>query len=340
MKEFAALTGSPRLLLEAHLEPLQGRRFQPTGFADLGAATYTLPDGTAMLLVESAQSVANRLESVCWDPTQGDLAAPLQGLPYIRVRSGAKGQDGKVLSNSILEAHRLNSPYILNAQGDFLQRIKGELREFELGPIDLPRAAAVVYKYDPNAILHGVFFAHAEIAGGRVRLQRILSGFIEASGISVAESGGVKNDRVNPSGNTREGFGNVPFHRVEYVAERIVAYFNLDLATLRSYRLGAGAEALLTALALWKIQRFLDAGLRLRTACDLEVKELRVTRPEGFAIPDIGALEAAIGTLLEEETQFADPRVTEVTFLPAAKGAGERKKATDDGDGDGLGASA
>ena len=64
---FDALTKEPRLLLEAKLKPVQGDRFQPTGFADLGPARYTLPDGTEMLLVESAQSGANRMELACWD---------------------------------------------------------------------------------------------------------------------------------------------------------------------------------------------------------------------------------------------------------------------------------
>ena len=57
-----------RVLLEAELTPMQGQRFQPTGFADLGAATYTLPNGTRMLLVESAQSMANRMEAVIVTP--------------------------------------------------------------------------------------------------------------------------------------------------------------------------------------------------------------------------------------------------------------------------------
>src|ERR1039457_3074600 len=69
-----SLKTEPRLLLEAKLNPLAGTRFQPTGFPDLGAAQYKLPDGTDMLLVESAQSMANRLEAVLWGgrgPYQG-----------------------------------------------------------------------------------------------------------------------------------------------------------------------------------------------------------------------------------------------------------------------------
>src|SRR5690606_6846781 len=104
------LERSPRLLLEADLVPIQGTRFQPTGFPDLGAAEYSSPDGSRrMLLVESAQSMANRLEAVCWDEVADDWVAPLRGLPVIKV----KDLDGNSLTNSVLEAHRLNSPYIL-----------------------------------------------------------------------------------------------------------------------------------------------------------------------------------------------------------------------------------
>ena len=49
------LENSTRLLMEAPLQPLQGTRFQPTGFPNLGAARYKSPDGGEMLLVESAQ---------------------------------------------------------------------------------------------------------------------------------------------------------------------------------------------------------------------------------------------------------------------------------------------
>ena len=39
------LDDHPRLLIQAKLRPIQGTRFQPTGFPDLGAATYDAPDG-------------------------------------------------------------------------------------------------------------------------------------------------------------------------------------------------------------------------------------------------------------------------------------------------------
>ena len=76
---FLELQRVPRLLMEAELKPVQGEHFQPTGFADLGPARYQLPDSdrTEMLLVESAQSVANRLESVCWDDIAGQLIPEL-----------------------------------------------------------------------------------------------------------------------------------------------------------------------------------------------------------------------------------------------------------------------
>jgi CRISPR-associated protein Csb1 len=41
--DFSKLDGAPRLLIEASLRPVQGVRFQPTGFPNLGAATYRPP---------------------------------------------------------------------------------------------------------------------------------------------------------------------------------------------------------------------------------------------------------------------------------------------------------
>jgi CRISPR-associated protein Csb1 len=87
----AALANAPRVLLEAELRPLQGSRFQPTGFPDLGHATYEDAGGRRMLLVESAQSVANRLEAACWDAVADDWVPPLRGLPLVKVVDEATG---------------------------------------------------------------------------------------------------------------------------------------------------------------------------------------------------------------------------------------------------------
>ena len=115
-----------------------------------------------------------------------------------------------------------------------------------------------------------------------------------------------------------KGFGNVPFHRTEYTVKRITAYFNLDLAQIPAYGLGENAERFLVTLALWKIRRFLDTGLRLRTACDLVAGDLRVTRPdEGFTVPPTSELESALPGLIQAcagEGLFADPPVTRLTF--------------------------
>ncbi len=313
---YTALQSAPRLLIEAELKPLQGDRFQPTGFADLGAARYKAPDGTEMLLVESAQSVANRLELTIWDEANDDLIPELRGLPYIRVNN----PDGSPLTNSILEAHRINSPYILEGKDrSVFDRLKADAAGMEIGPVRIRDLARLVLKYDANALLHGVFLAKSELAGGRLRLMRALSGFIEARDVRVAESGGVKNDRVDPGGDTKQGFGNVPFHRTEFTAGRITAYFNLDLALLRGYGLPESANKLLIALALFKIRRFLSHGLRLRTACDLDLfGDIKVTRPDGFTVPEEATLLIEAGTHLAAcgnlPNLFADPRVTEVTW--------------------------
>jgi CRISPR-associated protein Csb1 len=307
-----ALKDQPRLLLKAALQPIQGTRFQPTGFPDLGAATYDGPDGRKMLLVESAQSMANRLEAVCWDTVADDWVTPLKGLPVVKVKDKA----GKSLTNSVLEAHRLNSPYILEGKDkSFLEKLKTELAIAEKGIVDIKKLTATLLKYDTNALLHGVFLAKKEIAGGRMRLPRALTAFIEAEGVTVAASGGVKNDAVDPSGDTAKGFGNVPFHRDEYCGS-ITAFFNLDLALIRGFGLGDDVTNLLIAIALFKIQRLLRDGLRLRTACDLEIMgDLIMQRPKDFTVPSLDELEEALPSLIKKAAGgFAKPSATDLTF--------------------------
>ena len=72
---------SHRTVLEVGLAPWAGSRFQPTGFPDLGAAEFQTADGTKALLVESAQSVANWLESTTWDVAGTDQPEELSALP-------------------------------------------------------------------------------------------------------------------------------------------------------------------------------------------------------------------------------------------------------------------
>lgn len=314
---FNALQNTNRLLIEADLQPLQGTRFQPTGFPDLGAATYQLPNEnrTEMVLLESPQSVANRLENTIWDEVEQDVIEPLRGISYVVVK-----EDDEVLTNSLLEAHRINSFYLLEGEDkSFLEQLKSELDALDKkGAIDPHKLALTLAKYDVNSLLHGVFLAKKELAGGRFRLARALSGFIEAYNIREVQFGGVKLDRVDPQAEAKKGGGNIPYARTEYTAEAITAFFSLDLAQLRNYRLGDDATNLLIAIALWKIRSFLEDGLRLRTACDLECTKIRVTRPESFTLPKRDDLETLLPDLVEAARPlFGDEPVTVVQYREA-----------------------
>lgn len=312
--EMKKLKDVPRLLLEVELQPVQGDRFQPTGFPDLGAAIYERPDGTRMILVESSQSVANRLEQTCLEGSGPRIALELAGLPYITAKL-----DGAVETetSSLVEAHRINSPFIITNK-EFKEAFKKKA-EYEKGkPLNWKKIAEAFFFYDPNSLLHGAFMANLE--DGRVKVQRALSGFIEAEGIREAASGGVKNNPLDPTGKLRVSdydenvYGNVPYHRMEFTADRIVAYFNFDLALLEGYGLDREAKELLVALGLYKVCRFLGSGLRLRTACDLAPKDgISVTAPEGFTVPDEVSLLEYIQEKIRactEKKLFADPPVT------------------------------
>jgi CRISPR-associated protein Csb1 len=311
--DFSALAAAPRLLIEAKLKPLQGDRFQPTGFPNLGAAIYKAPDGDDMLLVESAQSIANRLEKVCWDDVLDDWIQPLRGLPVIKVVD----EQQRALTNSVLEAHRINSEYIARANG--FEAIAADLGFEKDRPFDVRRQLVpVLLKYDPNSLVHGAFL---EEVAGVIRIPRALSAFIEARSLAVAQNGGVKLNRVEPT--LKEGEGNVPYARDEYTAKEITAYFNVDLAQIRAFGLGQKAEELLVSLAIFKIRRFLYEGLRLRTACDLEPVSIAVTRPlTGFNIPELPVLEEELPKLISavaDQGRFASPPTTVLRWQAKAK---------------------
>lgn len=330
--DLSPLDGAPRLLFAIALAPLQGQRFQPTGFPGLGAATFRSQAGDC-LLVESAQSMANRLERTIWDDATNDVIEAVRGISHVRVTRA----DGSFLTDTILEAHRLNSPYLLEASDRvFFDRLKESLGGLETGPVDRKRLAEVLFRLDIGSLLHGVFLAKKELAGGRLRVARALSAFVEADGVRVAASGGVKNDHVNPSGDTKAGFGNVPFARDEFTAERITLYVNLDLAQLRGYGLPPVALRLLILLALYKLRLLVEGSLRFRTACDLGVATAAVSAsaPTGFALPARSALEAALKAATADAAALMQPGVAVFADKIESKGGDEPGSAGRGGDDD------
>jgi CRISPR-associated protein Csb1 len=303
-----------RSVLTVTLQPLVGSRFQPTGFPDLGAAEFG-PAGQRVLLVESAQSMANRLEATTWDDARADQVEPLAGLPYVRILDG----DGQFLSSSRLEAHRLASAYIMQGTVDGTggESWLADRIGLRVGrPLDHRAVARTCFTLDPVSLVHGVFFAR-KAWPWQPKIARAVTSFIEAYDVRPAVSGGVKRDGVineAKEGATAEGYGTVPHHRTEYTAERITGYFCVDHDQLRSYGLPEPATALLEALIDFEIGSLLDGGLRLRTACDLVVTEVDGQRPE------TAEAAARIGKLVPECADLLGP-VVEVSWTGRGKAA-------------------
>jgi CRISPR-associated protein Csb1 len=299
-----SLTNEPRLIVRAKLEPTAGSAIQPTGFPDLGAAEFERPDGNGRtenaILVESVQSLANHLEATAWNRAEQKPVDALAALPYIAVND----KEGRFLTSSRLEPHRLAGAYIRQAKIDgkpgdewLFDRVGAEKGR----PTDWPSFHAAIFGLDPFCLLHGVFFSSPSKdwkAVGNPRIRRAVTAVVEAHGTRPLLSGGVKRDDVNPthggSRSSSEGFGFVPFGRTEFTAEKIELSVVVDLEQIRGYGLDEAATDLLIAIALWEVGSLLDRPLRLRTACDLELAELEVTRPKGWDLPTLTDLEATI----------------------------------------------
>ena len=303
MHELDELEGETRLILKARLAPVMGSAFQPTGFPDLGPATFERPLSDHRLqnalLVESVQSLANHFESMAWDSAEDRPVATVARLPYAEVRT----KEGRFRTSSRLEPHRLAGAYIKNAKMD--GHTGGEWMIGRLGvqkgePLDWRAIYGSIFQLDPLCLIHGVFFSDPQWRDyGNPRVRRALTAVIEAHDARPVVSGGVKRDDVNPTaGEGRDasgGYGFVPFGRTEYTAAEVELDIALDLEQIRGYGLGDAETQLLTAVALWEVRSLLDRPLRLRTACDLEVVEpLLVRRPEGWQLPDAAALAREI----------------------------------------------
>ena len=122
-----------------------------------------------MLLVESAQSMANRLERTILT-SEGTLIPELEGLSCITARLHGTGLADTELS-SLTEPHRMGSPFFL--QNEAFQKMflkdagcaKGER-------LDWHRISRALFKYDVNSLLHGVFLSLLE--DGRIKIPRLL----------------------------------------------------------------------------------------------------------------------------------------------------------------------
>lgn len=288
------LSEGGRLVVDAVWRPLQGERFQPTSFPNLGAAEYDLPDGRHVVVVESPQSMVNRLEALSWDDRARRPIDLVAGLPWVEVVDG----EGRFLTSSRLEPHRLNGAWLRNSKLEATgQTWKGYLGE-KLGlrtqaPLDWSRVYRAVMDLDPFCLIHGVFFADEDLPG-QPKVARALTPTLDAYGARPVVLGGVKKESVvfknQPGQGSQEGYGFIPFPRTEFTAEAIRGRFVLDLEQIRSYGLDEGATRTLFLLALWEIRRFTDEPRRLRTFCDLEVEEVSLGGGRG-RLPALRDLE-------------------------------------------------
>jgi CRISPR-associated protein Csb1 len=320
------LKGQAPLVLTATLTPVAGlSRFQPAGFPEIGHVIYKAPHKNGgienVCIVDSPASMANHLESVCMSgPHDLDLHEDLAGVPYLRCVTGHM-IDGKLpfdereaVVTSLTEGHRIASTYFLEGralQGDLLATdVFAKTLENDFG-IKLPGSKKAhppaekwwdvyrtIFKYDPNALVHGVLFPQYQI-----KIARFLTAHLEAFGAVRVDRSGVKFDRL---GKTTSG---QPIFAVDdAVCSEIRATFILDVALLRSFGrtgrkesneaqvrgLSEKQKQFLAALALWKINRLLREPFRYRSGCHLEVQTLKHGKNDvRFDVNMKAAIEAA-----------------------------------------------
>jgi CRISPR-associated protein Csb1 len=334
-----AFKSACRLLITVPLKVADGTngRFQPTGFPDLGPALYKGvrefeekdgTDGTKkvqravnMLFSDTAAALGNWLEEAC---LSGDDYNPdCQGIPYVRVLDGdGSGEQKPFLTSSVREPHRLASPYVLSAKRDGGQEtMKDWLRKPEQFSVNKQRPvrpwvlAQKLFSIDPGCILHGVFLEELD---GRLRLPRLLSGFIEAANPNQVNYGGVYRGEVSAK-------DNIPFSKQEFTSDDIHASFILHLSTLSGHNLTADQTHFLILWSLYKIDTLLRRCLRLRSGCEFQAISILPT-VDGKSwnwVPSNAGTEAAKSST-ENEKQTASAWPTSADILADFTAAKEK----------------
>jgi CRISPR-associated protein Csb1 len=334
--------------------------------------------------------MANHLESVCMrGPHDLDLVDDLAGMPYLRCVTGTLDEQKKLKAKqlvvtSLTEGHRIASTYFLGEVNERTKKWneKGGQRIWNDGTVEgksfgdeLANSFGIVpeddvfggrghpppdkwwdvfktiFKYDPNALVHGVLFPQWQI-----KVPRFLTAHLEAFGASRVDRSGVKFDRL---GKTTSG---QPIFAVDdSTAREIRATFVLDLALLRSFGrqdedkgkrgLTNEQKEFLAALALWKIDRLLKQPFRFRSGCHLECIGLKVGTPQ----QNDGSGDEQKRPLIQIEVRMKEfiesasfrnecnksPVITEIYWPPQelySKAEPTRRRGSADTDRDGEGA--
>jgi CRISPR-associated protein Csb1 len=281
-----------RVIITAKLTLANGAFLQPTGFPDIGPCIYTDGDGNRRCLIESEQSMANRLEAVCMK-SPGHWVQDLKDLPVIEVRDAKDA----LLATNLTEPHRIASSYVMEGKLNGSD-VKTMLAD-KIGlsgdnganwPLDKRDALEkLIFALDPAALLHGFQFVQWRFVG--LRQTRLLSARLECVLAEDPEVhyGMVKFDLIEPSSQgegTNKGQSIAAKSRVVAAKDGIKATFDIDVLGLKNLALDDAQKKFLLALALWKIGALLsnkasfDArsrqtspALRLRADCYLSCGE-------------------------------------------------------------------
>ena len=204
------------------------------------------------------------------------------------------------------------------------------------------KIAVGLLKVDPGCLLHGIWFNESSFAGGKVRITRALSGYIEARDPSTANFGFQKRDPVSDrtdkdaGQSAAEGYGSVIGPKQHFTSPEVKAYFQIDLERLRSYGLLQKEVHALAAWGIYKIRRVLvasrDGVADLRTECKFEtaaivaqVVDQETGKKTPFPLPELGEdLKQAFDVLKMSTGPLC------VRWVPSIQGKAEMPESVND----------
>jgi CRISPR-associated protein Csb1 len=259
--------------LTIELKPLTDSVF-PAIFKDVGHSLWINPvTGKQDLLIDSPNSLANRLESVLSISNTGKPIDLLEGISYCYL----KDVTGKTIVTTLQLPHRIGSgPIALTKQDDFKKRLQADIKENGLH--------AAVLRYDTLSLIFGTWLSR--IDGGHGKISKVITARIVGRNVTRVNVGGTKQEaspikamgissaNVDVSafeGNNIKGsdigIGTLPFQKYEFVAAKYELQISINWNLIDAYDLPEHCKAMLRSIVSLCVYELLSQQLYCRTNC-------------------------------------------------------------------------
>ncbi len=304
----------------------------PATFKDVGHSVWINPaTGRQDILIDSPNSLANRLESALSISSTGQPIALLKGISYCCIKDVA----GQSIATTLQLPHRIGSgPIALTKTDNFKEQLQADIKTSGLH--------AAVFRYDALSLIFGTWLSR--INGGHGKIAKVITARIVGRDVTRINIGGTKQEAApikamgissaNVDVSTFEGknskgsdigIGTLPFQKYEFVAAKYELQISINWNLIDAYSLPDRCKAMLKTIVSLSVYELLSQQLYCRTNCSF-------VPAEKFEITglDLHSHEDVLGVLSDQIKACKDDMAGETSITIDLKIDSKKADKSDD----------